>query len=247
MSMLLIVAVVLVAVVVLSRLTWSSLSGQRRSLDRHERAPDVPGSLRGRPPARGADRDPRKIWGEVLGNEVIGPAKRRHGPRRLASGLLGYRVISRKTRPGQQGWTPLLAGALAVLVVFAISGTLIAGLMTSSTKRQAVTNSRSTVPITTPATTAPITAPPPKRATWPVSATRDVWLKTGPGGASGNVVILPGGTQGEVTCYDPNGQLETSTDGTSSTTWWRTYDDQNVGWISGEYLNTQGARSAPRC
>jgi uncharacterized protein YraI len=80
-----------------------------------------------------------------------------------------------------------------------------------------------------------------------VSATRDVWLKAGPGRSYPNVVILPSGAEGRVACYDPNGQVETSTDGTSSTTWWRTYDGQDVGWVSGVYLDTQGARSAPLC
>jgi uncharacterized protein YraI len=82
---------------------------------------------------------------------------------------------------------------------------------------------------------------------WPVTATRDVWLKTGPGRAYGNIVVLPGGAGGEVACYNPNGQVETSTDGISSTTWWRTYDGENVGWVSGDYLNTEGVRGAPSC
>lgn len=293
MSILLIVVGFFVAAVVLCRLTWSSLWGERRSLNLHKRVMDVLGSLPARQPrprdeiggrdsdqvtssvshprwpeeavvgdyveatgteqdvrrfdASGAEvgasvemsnsplprseaLDPTKVWEAVVGNEVTGPAKRRRSSRRVASGLLGFLLISNKTRARPRGWTPLLAGALAVLALSAISGTLIASLMTSSTKRPA-----------------PITTPPPRVATGVVSATRDVWLKTGPGRAFGNIVIMPAGAEGEVACYDPNGQVETSTDGTSSTTWWRTYDGQNVGWVSGDYLNTQGARSAPLC
>ena len=50
MSTLLIVVVLLVVVVVLSRSIWSSMWGERRSLNRHKRAMDVLGSLPGRQP-----------------------------------------------------------------------------------------------------------------------------------------------------------------------------------------------------
>lgn len=316
MSVLLIVVVLLFAVVVVGRLTWSLWWGERRSLDRHERAMDVLGSLRGRQPrptgdidSRGSDQpsslashpgrpdeaavrgwvevidvdviegeqDPRrldasgaevgasggmtssdptpssedrdrsKIWEAVIGNEGTGSAGRRRGPRRIASGLLGSFSSSRRTRPRPRGWPPLLEGTLAVLALFAIAVTLIAGLMASSGKKPAASSSPTTAPSKVSPTTAPVATAPPSTATWPVSATQDVWLKTGPGRSYGNIVVLPAGAAGKVACYVPNGQVETNTVGTASTTWWRTYDGQNVGWVSADYLNTQGAHSAPMC
>jgi hypothetical protein len=268
MSILLIVVVVLVAVVALSHLTWSSLSGEQRSVNRYKRAMDVLGSLPGRqlrlrgetgsrrsdqvgssvsdqsPPEeavvgdtaeatwreqdvrrlgapaaeagasvevtsnsampRSEDRDRGKDL-EVIGKEVTSPTSPRPSPRRVASGLLGYLLMSNKTRPRPRGWAPVLAGALVVLAVSAISGTLVAGLMTSSSKRPAVTSSPTTVPITTPPTTTPpvstpittppttvpITTPPLRTPTIPAATPTATASKPGPTTAPPTSVPTP--------------------------------------------------------
>ena len=74
-----------------------------------------------------------------------------------------------------------------------------------------------------------------------------MWLKTGPGSAFGNIVVAHNGDQVLVTCLDPNGQPDTTSSGLTSTSWFRTIYDGNSGWISGNYLDTQGARQISDC
>ena len=65
MSILLLVVVLLVTVILLSRLTWSWLWGERRSIKRHERAMDVLGSLSGRQPGPRAKPGKTGVRGDV--------------------------------------------------------------------------------------------------------------------------------------------------------------------------------------
>jgi uncharacterized protein YraI len=74
-----------------------------------------------------------------------------------------------------------------------------------------------------------------------------VWLKTGPGSAFGNIVVAQSGNQVLVTCFDPNGQPDTTSSGITNTGWYRTIYDANSGWISENYLNTQSARGISDC
>ena len=114
-----------------------------------------------------------RAWSEGLDTAIVtegtAPVGQGRDPQRIVSGLVAQLVASGKIRRRSGARMPLLGGAVVVLVLSALCGALIAGLVTASNRRPATANSPTTVPIaappapvpiTPPATTTPITAPP---------------------------------------------------------------------------------------
>ena len=95
------------------------------------------------------------------------------------------------------------------------------------------------VPPTAPHFVPPTTSSPLVPAGFTITTSGDVWLKSGPGSAFGNVVVAHQGDQVLVTCYKPNGQPDTTSSGITNSGWYQTIYDGNSGWISENYLNTQ--------
>ena len=153
---------------------------------------------------------------------------------------------------------PTLISAIAVIVL-GVAGVgayvLLANRSTSSpssaptTQAPPITASPTTP--TAPSTTVPVTTTPtvspPQLSGFTTTTNADVWLKAGPGSAYGNVALVPSGNQVLVSCYNPNGQPDTTSSGITNAGWYRTVYNGNGGWISENYLNTQGAQGISDC
>jgi uncharacterized protein YgiM (DUF1202 family) len=97
--------------------------------------------------------------------------------------------------------------------------------------------------VTTPTTqiyhggyTPPAAVSPPTSGTWTLTATQDVWLKSGPGSAYGNIVVVSSGNQVGASCVNRSGQADYTTSGASSTLWYQSSYNGSTGWISANYL-----------
>jgi hypothetical protein len=135
--------------------------------------------------------------------------------------------------------------------IFAAIAAVVFGGCATVNNGAAPTTTRPQVTIVAPATTPrfvpPSTSSPAVPTGYTIATTGDVWLKSGPGSAFGNIVVAHHGNEVLVTCYDPSGQPDTTSSGITNSGWYRTIYDGNSGWISENYLSTLGARGIGDC